>query len=215
MPNWWQRLFNLTPQGSGVIADNVKQFIAIEKPQQEAAKYANNPLGLSNEYKIGKADCESFLKYLQNANGPVVLCRVAVNDYECRELDVKATRTDENGKVKKVDIDDGKVWLARMNFYRDVDVTEVTFSRDGVLYTYEVIADPINMNGGLSVKNDPKEDTPFLDALRKWKNKFDDMADALALVLKIFMIVVVLFVAISLLLMLRRPKVKIKFKKKK
>lgn len=215
LPNFWQRLFDITPSGSGELTDSVKQFIAIEKPHEVAAKYAGNPLGLSNEYKIGKADCEAFLKHLREADGPVVLVRVAVNDYECRELDVEATRTNEKGKIEEVKIDDGTVWLARMNFYRDVDVTEVTFVRDGIPYTYKVVADPINMNGGLSVKNDPEVDTPFKDALAELRKRFDEFSNMLKITLGIIFVVIVVAVVVFVFWKNRRTKVVIKMDKRK
>ena len=165
--NFWQALFGLTPKDVVYIEEGVEKILAIEDPKAVAAEYANNLDGLSNKYKIGKGDAAAFLQYLQNADGIVTLLRISANDYECRELDVHYTNSDG----QYVELTDGRAWMARMNFYREVDVTDVIFMRDGKEVHYVAKADPIDFNGGVGVKNDPEADTPVKDVVDDAINK--------------------------------------------
>ena len=127
----------------GMSTERTCETIAcIEDPQAIAEKYATDLDALSDTYLIGKADAEGFLKYLQNADGVVVLLRFEQTEYECRELGVSPV------------CNDGRVWLSRMWFYKDVDVVNVSFNRDGEIFTYDVNADSIDINGGVGVKDD-------------------------------------------------------------
>ncbi|MBQ8357360.1 MAG: hypothetical protein IJX39_06070 [Clostridia bacterium] len=138
--SWWARIWNLDKWQE--VTEKVKQVFVITDPAAVAAQYANDPVGLSEAYKIGVADAPGFIEYLRNADGVVTLCRFANTQYECRELDCNPKLTD------------GDVWLCRASFYQDVDVTFVTFEKDGKEYVYAVNADPIDMDGGVGVKND-------------------------------------------------------------
>ena len=220
--NFWQIMFGLTPKDVVYIAEGVEKITAIEDPRAVAAEYANNLDGLSNKYKIGKGDAAAFLSYLQNADGVVTLLRISANDYECRELTAKYT--DESSKL--VDINDGQAWLARMNFYRNVDVTDVIFMRDGKEIHYTVKADPIDFNGGVGVKNDPEEDTPVKDAVNNvinsfsnwWQNfanNFKKAGDNLKWAVKVLLIVLLAFGVVWIIFLFRRKKVKIEYPKEK
>ena len=216
--NFWQALLGLTPKDVVYIDEDVEKIVAIENPKAVAAEYANNLDGLSDKYKIGKGDAAAFLQYLQNADGVVTLLRISANDYECRELNVAYTNSDGD----YVELTDGRAWMARMNFYREVDVTDVIFMRDGKEIHYTVKADPIDFNGGVGVKNDPEKDTPVKDAvnnfvnyLSNFFNNFKRAGENLLWVLKLLMLLFGVFAVVWVITLFRRNKVKIEYPKER
>ena len=216
--NFWQALLGLTPKDVVYIDEDVEKIVAIENPKAVAAEYANNLDGLSDKYKIGKGDAAAFLQYLQNADGVVTLLRISANDYECRELNVAYTNSDGD----YVELTDGRAWMARMNFYREVDVTDVIFMRDGKEIHYTVKADPIDFNGGVGVKNDPEKDTPVKDAvnnfvnyLSNFFNNFKRAGENLLWVVKLLMLLLGVFVVVWVITLFRRNKLKIEYPKER
>jgi len=209
---WWEILFNLNRWQE--ITETVNKLLVIEKPAEVAAQYANDLEGLSETYKIGIADAPAFLDYLKNAQGIVTLVRFANNQYECRE--VEASMFSESSLLgdKYVAIEDGRTWCASAYFYQDVDVTNVTFERDGMLYEYKVIADPIDIDGGVGVKNDANVKPGLtLDSIKDLLDRIKDNFDKIKTVLGIIFIVIVVVFAIWLIskIFRRRQKVKIEF----
>ena len=206
---WWA-LLGLDTGVAG--AETVDKICEITSPAAVASEHVNNLDGLCDKYKIGKDDAASFLNYLQNADGVVVLLRLDADRYECRELDVFYTVDD-----KQITVDDGQTWLVRMNYYREVDVTEVTFEKDGKLTTYKVFADPININGGVDVKDDAIQDgldVPKDAALDLW-SKIKAAFQELTTILKWLGIIVVggvlVFGVIQFLGLLKPNRVKVKY----
>ncbi|MBQ9098502.1 MAG: hypothetical protein IJY50_03640 [Clostridia bacterium] len=200
---WWDILGLF---GGVAGAETVDKICEITSPAAVASEYANNLDGLCDKYKIGKDDAASFLSYLQNADGVVVLLRLDAVEYECHELNVSPA------------IDDGQAWLVEMNFYREVDVTEVTFEKDGKLTTYKVIADPININGGVGVKNDPRPVgslTMIPGAISNWWKGLTESGEALSMALKMFMgvaiVAVVVFAVIKVAGLFKSNKITIEY----
>ena len=213
---WWEILFNLNRWQE--VTETVNKLLVIEKPAEVAAQYANDLAGLSETYKIGIADAPNFLSYLQNAEGVVTLVRFANNQYECRELEAKTYSHSVLGTDYYDKIEDGTTWLSRAYFYQDVDVTKVTFERDGTLYEYKVVSDPIDIDGGVGVKNDANVKPGLTldsirDAIDRIKDIIKDGFDKIKTVFGIIGIVLVVGLAILLIskIFRRRQKVKIEF----
>lgn len=147
--------------------EKVSKFSVIENPAFAVEYYQDDLVALSNDLKIGRNDAADFLEYLKTADGYVVLLRFAAGQYECYEATIS------NGDQE---ITDGQSWVVRMPYYRDIDVTTVTFRRGAYDFTYTVEADPLDhLDGGISVKDEWKDRiTVSIDGGTGWWQDFLD-----------------------------------------
>ncbi|MBE6702128.1 MAG: hypothetical protein E7585_01790 [Ruminococcaceae bacterium] len=177
--------------------EKVMKFEVITDPKDMASKYRYDLTGLSKNLKIARKDAAGFLEYLQNAEGWVVCLRFTTAQYECYELDAYYYDEDKTFN-KKTLITDGDTWLVRMPFYRDIDVTTVTFVRGDQYFTYQVNADPLDhLDGGVSVKDDWSNHVRD-QAKGNLKDWFETLLKILQVIAIIALIALIVYVVVKL-----------------
>ena len=191
---WWLGLFG--EKKGWNLSESIDKICVIEDPAAVANQYAQDLTGLSDEYKIGKADAAYFKDYLQHADGVVVLLRFDVTTYEMHELDVLTYNGGEGNVYNRQDYGEGKTWMAQQWFYKDVDVTRVEFSKDSVIYTYHVKAVPVDLIPGIDVK-----ETPHTVYASLWSN-LNSMVPDFSQVMKYLRIALLVLFAIVLLVII-------------